>query len=550
MIVGLVGCRQLALGGLLSFSIGALCLSTQARAEVPQEAPPIARLQTDGQPQPPERVSVLVYLAEGIDRSPVRAFAAEHGGFVKYEYKVVLPNVVNLRDIPVTALQALENLPGVVRVEEDRYYEDLIKLDESTPLIRALQSQITGAGLSATGAGVRVCVCDTGIDTNHIMYADRIDLAASYDFHNDDPNPEDDNGHGAHVAGIAVGRSGLSVDFGCEGSEPFQGVAPEATLIGAKILDRRGGGFTSRIIAGIDHCADQSPTGGRADVINLSIGTGQFSSICDGQHSWADAANDAADAGVVVVAASGNECFSNALASPACGSKVIAVGATYDDTFPNCEDGTSTFNWSCCSDSGVTVDDVVCFSNESDNLDVTAPGAVIWSAFIGRNSNDNGTSITPKSGTSMASPQVAGLAALILSADPSLTPAQVRQVIRDGAVDLGPAGFDRGYGYGRIDVINSLSLLTPEVCNDGTCGPGEDQCNCPQDCGTPPGAETNCNDGIDNDCDGNTDCGDADCSEIPPCDCVPTHSKEKGPRCSDGIDNDCDGLIDGDDPDC
>ena len=429
---------------------------------------------------PPDRISVLVHVQPGASRGPIQAFAAGAEGIVKYEYKTVLPNVMNLRNIPVTAKEALERIPGVVRIVEDKYHENLIKLDESTPLIRGLQSQISAAGHSVDGAGVRVCVCDTGIDTDHIMYRDRIDFAASFDFYNDDANPEDDHGHGSHVAGIAVGGTGLSVEFGCEGPEPFQGVAPNATLIGVKILNLFGGGFDSDIIAGINHCANPDLPGGPADVINLSIGTGEYSGPCD--HEWAVAANNAVAAGVVVVAASGNENYANALSSPACGSDVIAVGATYKNNYPNCEDTTSIFNWSNCSDSSPSVDDIACFSNESDYLDVTAPGAVIWSASTA----SGGSTITGMSGTSMAAPHVAGLAALILSADPTLTPVEVRQIIRDGAIDMGPLGFDSGYGYGRIDVIASLSLIRPcaedAECDDGIFCNGVEICSFSGDC--------------------------------------------------------------------
>ncbi|MHC5112404.1 MAG: S8 family serine peptidase, partial [Planctomycetota bacterium] len=482
----------------------------------------------------PGNVSVLVHLAPGANRVGVRGFAAQRGGFVKYEYGTVMPNTINIRNIAPAAVDALKNLPGVLSVEEDKYYPDLVKLDESTPLIRALQTQITGAGYSADGTDIRVCVCDTGIDTDHIMYADRIDFAASYDFNNNDSNPEDDQGHGSHVAGIAVGGTGLSVDFGCEGSEPFQGVAPAATLIGVKILNQFGGGTTSNIIAGIDHCADQSPSGGRADVINLSIGTGNFGGVCDGQHSWADASNNAVDAGVVVVAASGNECNSNSMGSPACGSKVIAVGATYKTDYPNCENSTSTFNWGCGVDSSPGEDDIVAFSNQSDFLDVVGPGSVIWSA----SNSAGGSSIVGQSGTSMSSPAVAGLAALILSVNPTRTPAEVRQIIQDGAIDMGPPGFDRGYGHGRIDAINSIQLAAcntngecddglfcngAETCDTGTgsCQPGSDPCpgqGCDEVAGCVP-----CND------DGTCDMGE-DCNSCPG-DCI----TGSGASCGNGI---------------
>jgi len=447
-----------------------------------------------------KRVNVLVHLNPTLTRAcqeriDVKAFAAQCGSLVKYEYGDVLPNVISLRDIPESDVAALRQMPGVNEVEEDVYYPNLIKLNDAVPLINGLQTQIAAAGLSATGAGVRVCIADTGIDMDHTMYASRIDAAASWDFANNDSNPDDDNGHGSHVAGIAVGGTGLNVDFACgSGTEPFQGVAPNATLIGAKILNSFGGGLSSDIIAGIDHCADQSPTGGRADVINLSIGTGQFTGPCT--HAWAVASNNAVANGVVVVAASGNESFGNAVASPACGSDVIAVGATYDATFPTCETPSSVFNWGTCIDSGPFADDIVCFSNQSPMIDVAAPGCDIFSA----NNTVGGGGIISKCGTSMASPAVAGLAALILSADPSLTPAQVRQIIRDGAVDLGPVGFDVAYGFGRIDVVGSLQLVAPAPgcsinadCDDGLACNGAETCAAGV-CQS--GTAINCNDGV------------------------------------------------------
>jgi len=91
----------------------------------------------------------------------------------------------------------------------------------------------------------------------------------------------------------------------------------------------------------------------------------------------------------------------------------------------------------------------------------------------------------------------------------------------------------------------------PPVCGDGTCDPEETLCSCPSDCGSAPGSESDCGNGVDEDCDGLIDCADPDCASDASCNgCTPTHSKEKGPRCLDGIDNDCDGMIDEEDPDC
>ncbi len=507
----------------------------------------------------PGLVSVLVYMEEGtiasaIERADVRAFAAQRGGVVKYEYNAVLPNVLNLRDIPESQVDALKELPGVVRIEEDEYHQNVLMLHDSMPLIRGLQSQITGAGYSADGAGVRICIVDTGIDSDHIMYSDRIDTSKGYDFYNDDSNPEDDHGHGSHCSGIAAGGTGLSWDPCGTGSMPFQGVAPEATLIGVKVLNSAGGGYDSDIIAGINYCADQSASGAQADVISMSIGTGNYSGPCT--HSWAVAANNAVANGVVAVAASGNENYSNALSSPACGASVIAVGMTWKNDYPTCEDPTTNWNWGICTDYAPQTDEVGCFSNESDYLDVTAPGANIWSA----SNAAGGGSITGMSGTSMSCPTVAGLTALILSADGSLTPAEVRQIIRDGAIDMGSAGFDRAYGYGRIDVLNSLALVEPEpeceydwecddvnLCTDDACVGGfceytnnTDSCDDGLFCN---GADTcsggNCSVHAGDPCVGGSECADSCNESADNCyDPAGTVCTDDGNVCTD---NECDG---------
>jgi subtilisin family serine protease len=407
----------------------------------------------------PERVSVLVHLQRGADRDPLKRFAAGKGGHVQYEYRL-LPHVVNLRGIPKPALAGLARVHGVELLEEDA--EVHAHMNDSTPLTNALQSQLAAAGYSTDGAGVRVCVIDTGIDSDHTLYADRIDTAAGRDFVNDDGDPEDDHGHGSHVAGTVLGGE-IPVNFGCA-SEPFQGMAPRATLIGVKVLNSTGTGSFSDVIAAIDHCADQSPSGAGADVINLSLGGGVFSGSCD-HHSAAAAANAAVDAGLIVVASSGNNAYAGAMGSPACGTQVMAVGATYDDDYPSCEFPTLTrFTFSVCTDSFPRVDQIACFSNQSSDLDVVAPGCLTHSA-----SYHDPTRLVGFCGTSMAAPHVSGLAALLLSADPSLTPAEARDLIRAGSVDLGAAGFDPVYGHGRIDAIGSLSLLSVGCTTDADC---------------------------------------------------------------------------------
>lgn len=522
-------CMRKAAKKIFIFGVCAMCIPVLAWGEALGPGNVTASAQVPAHAAKPDRINLLLHMVSGADRGPVRALAVRQGGKVQYEYKNVLPKVMNLRNMPLAAVAALEKIPGVFKVEEDKYHEKLIKLDESTPLINGLQSQIQSAGYTdAAGSGVRVCVVDTGIDTDHIMYSSRIDSGAGYDYVNNDFLPEDDNGHGSHVAGIAVGGTGLSVNFNaaCDGYEPFQGVAPDATLIGVKVLNSQGGGYISDVIKGIDHCVSVG-----ADVINLSLGAGAYSGICDAD-SAARAANQAVESGVVVVAASGNEGYANSMITPACGSKVVAVGATYKADYPRCEASSSTFTWclddSCvttCTDTTPVADDLVCFSNKSDYLDIVAPGSVIWSAGTA----EGGVSITQKSGTSMAAPQVAGLAALILGEDTALTPAQVREIIRNGAIDMGTPGFDPSYGYGRVDVLQSLALLetpqcivdtdcndsdscTTDTCSAGICDNQPIECSQGEICveGTCNPLPPVCGNGI---CDEGEDCGvcSADC---------------------------------------
>jgi len=155
-------------------------------------------------------------------------------------------------------------------------------------------------------------------------------------------------------------------------------------------------------------------------------------------------------------------------------------------------------------------------------LDISAPGGGIWAA------GSTGTnSIIEMFGTSQASPHVAGLAALVLGLSPSSTPAQVTQFIRDGAIDLGTAGFDTNFGWGRIDVINTLNLVSPPTgcssdpeCSDGLFCNGAETCVATV---CQPGTPPNCNDSIA--------CTADSCNEgTDTCDHVPNNA-----LCSDGL---------------
>ena len=148
--------------------------------------------------------------------------------------------------------------------------------------------------------------------------------------------------------------------------------------------------------------------------------------------------------GVTVVAASGND-GQETISYPARYANVIAVGAIQE----------GGLRWNA--------------SNYGSELDVVAPGAVVLTPFTLQNSNIISNAYWTPSGTSFASPQVAGLAALMLSVNPTLAPAEIRQKIRENAVDLGPSGFDNEFGYGLINVTDTLvsAATLGDVNRDG-----------------------------------------------------------------------------------
>ncbi|MDA8216573.1 MAG: S8 family serine peptidase, partial [Dehalococcoidales bacterium] len=241
-------------------------------------------------------------------------------------------------------------------------------------------------------------------------------LVAGWDYVNGDSIPDDDNGHGTHVAGItgATGNNGSGV----------AGVAWGVRIMPVKVLDNAGNGSGYDVADGITFAVDNG-----AKVINLSLsGPNDLAPIHD-------AVNYAVAHGVTVVAAAGNcgdpehlqsNCNGvNSVAYPAAYPGVLAVAATD------------------------RADARASFSTQSWYVDVAAPGASILSTWWDG-------SYYWSSGTSMASPFVAGLAGLILSVYPYYTPTQVAEAIVNNADDLGPAGHDDAFGCGRINAYKSL----------------------------------------------------------------------------------------------
>ncbi|MEJ5198135.1 MAG: S8 family peptidase [Anaerolineae bacterium] len=279
---------------------------------------------------------------------------------------------------------------------------------------------------------VIIAIIDTGVDLNHEdlaggIWTNPLEIPANgldddgngyvddvhgWNFAQNSNQVADDYGHGTHVAGIAAARinNGIGV----------AGMAGGATIMPIKVFPPPYPviGTYEDLILGIIYAADNG-----AHVINMSLGATSYSR---GEEA---AVNYAWERGAVVVAAAGND-NNNIYYYPAAHPNVIAVAAT---------DG---------------YDQRAGFSNWGDFVDVAAPGVYVYATL--RN-NTYGYML----GTSMASPHVAGLAALIFSANPQLTNAEVRQIIEQNTDDLGDPGWDPYFGHGRINGRKALAAVQP-----------------------------------------------------------------------------------------
>ena len=310
--------------------------------------------------------------------------------------------------------------------------------------------------LGYTGEGIIVSVIDAGINYNHVDLADHMWEADGYpyhgwDFRNDDNDPMDGHGHGTHCAGTVAGD-------GTAGSQT--GMAPDATLMACKVLGDDGSGEESYVWEAIEFSVEHG-----ANVISMSLGW--MHSWNPDRQTWRTTLDNALAAGMVASIAAGNEGGSTNstedVRTPGdCPppwlnpeqtliggiSAVVCVGAT------DASDNIAYFS----SLGPVEWESVDPFNDYPFNPemglfrpDVSAPGVDIKStdAF-----NING--YTMMSGTSMATPGVAGVMALLLSKNPGLSPADISMLLETTSVDLGAGGKDNVYGAGRVDALEAI----------------------------------------------------------------------------------------------
>ncbi|HBN10025.1 MAG TPA: hypothetical protein DD435_15750 [Cyanobacteria bacterium UBA8530] len=308
--------------------------------------------------------------------------------------------------------------PGVSYVAENRIYHTNTVLND--PLLdqewafrknRINMEPVWGRSIDASG--IVVAVLDSGIDFNHPEFAGRV--MRGWNFADNSSDVMDRVGHGTHVAGI-IGASGNN-------GQGISGVA-NCKLMAVKVLNDRGEGTTDAVAAGIKYAADYG-----AKVINMSLGSSD-TRIDPVIH---EALGYARDRGCLVLAAAGND--SAAVGCPANDPQAMAVSSTSNFLL------FEYFSW---------------FSNRGEQVVVAAPGGSILSTLPLGSNLMGATSYGKLSGTSMATPFVAGEAALLFALHSDWTPDQVRQRIIDSA-DRKKGGRNVFYGWGRINIGKAVS---------------------------------------------------------------------------------------------
>jgi len=377
----------------------------------------------------PENAFVPNEIIVGVENINNRVlFAIEKSGGVVLEQ---IPALAAVRVYVPSAMEnafmaAMKGRPGVRYVERnsifkvvhtpnDPYWKDLwgmkiIEADDAWDIHKGSTS-------------VTVAIVDTGIEYTHDDLSSHY-VTWGYDWVNDDTDPMDDHGHGTHCAGIAAAAmdNGIGV----------VGVA-QVSIMAEKVLAADGYGTEDDVASGIVHAADAG-----ADVISMSIGSYSPSVLIE------DACQYAWKKGCILLGAAGND-NTNLPHYPSAYETVISVAATDRR------------------------DKKASYSNWGTTIELSAPGGdvgryqrtYILSTYIGN-------WYAWAYGTSMATPHVSGLAALVWSYEPSLTNQELRLHLRNTADDLGDAGKDKYYGYGRINAYRGLNELGP-TDNPPTC---------------------------------------------------------------------------------
>lgn len=376
--------KKTSFARLLTLSVYAAAFAIAAPVALAQAAePPATHPYAQSKPVPGRYIVVF--------RDSVANPAAEAanlvrglGGQLHHTYTSALKGFA--ASLPDAALQGIRNNPNVDYIEQDQTVSLNATQTQSNAtwgLDRIDQHVLPlngGYQYNYTGAGVNAFIIDTGIRATHNDLASRVNVSAGFTAINDGKGTDDCNGHGTHVAGTVGGAT--------------WGVAKGVWLIPVRVLNCQGSGTWSGVIAGVDWVASSTL---RPAVANMSLGGGASQAVDD-------AVAGAVSRGATMVVAAGNSNANACNYSPARAPSAITVGAT------------------------TSADARASYSNHGNCLDLFAPGSGITSAWI---TSDSATNTI--SGTSMASPHVAGVAALALAANTAATPWAVASFLTDNA---------------------------------------------------------------------------------------------------------------------
>ncbi|HKK20566.1 MAG TPA: S8 family serine peptidase [candidate division Zixibacteria bacterium] len=383
---------------------------------------------------------VVVKFKSGIDTKGINSTAASNSltilksSDISHYTLVQVPSGKSVDDM----VAALNKDPNVEYAEPNYIYHAFMTPNDTyySPYQWDLpQIHMPAAWDQSTGSGVVVAVIDCGVAyENYGSYAKAPDLAgtnfvAGYDFVNNDSHPNDDEGHGTHVSGTIAQTT--NNNLGCAG------VAYNCSIMPVKVLNSQGNGTLTDIADGINWATSHG-----AKVINMSLGGPSGSSTLQ------SAIVNAYNAGVTIVCAAGNA-GTSAPQYPAAYSQCISVSAVrYDRTIASYSSYGSTIDI-CAPGGDVTVD---------QNGDGYGDG-ILQNTFAAPNYSSFGYYFYE--GTSMASPHVAGVAALLIAkAGGSLSPSQVRAALQNTADDLGASGWDQYYGYGEVNADAALQSIS------------------------------------------------------------------------------------------
>lgn len=372
-----------------------------------------------------------------------------------------------------SALLELKKIPGVKNVYSSGVAKATMNDVNTLLSLESVWQMQDSVSQNITGKGIKVGVIDTGVDYTHPDFGSCTKeafirgacekIAGGYDFVNNDNDPIDDYGHGTHVAGIIAAN-------GTAGGSAFKGIAPEAKVYALKVLNSSGSGSYEGILAAIDWSIDpnnDNDNSDHLDVINLSLGGAGTP-----DDALSKAIDKASENGVISVVAAGNYYSHNSIGTPGSARTAITVGATFDKNYLG--------NYWGAIDP--VVDEVTPFSSRGPVIwgndilfkpDIVAPGALICSSrfdsIYPEGSNeyykpciDNKHVLL--AGTSMATPVVAGIAALVKQANPKMGVNEIKSLIVSTgkkAITNSGSSFYKGVefstGAGRASVIDALN---------------------------------------------------------------------------------------------